>query len=480
MIVTGAVSGPLISTCSATPSSASTVRSRPRRVPNGSSPGGWPVPLRIRLTAYRSAATSAPAPAAVAPTTRPAAPVIRRQLAIGPPAACCFASGRCATRGARSGCRSPPSPPRRARAVLLCYSEVASWYSPAEAGGDLVGDRAYRVGPVLGRRLARIARPEQQYLVPFSSGFRAEVNHEHVHGHRARDEPAPAPGIDLDQAGRVPRHAFGVAHRNEPQGAPAAGHVPVAVGHPGTRRHLLDLHQPGPHGHRRPQPGRHRAGQGGQACHPAAAPHQVEPGLWQGQRGRGVGQVADLGLDARLFGDRDGLAEHRHLGVDRPVTRHVRAGQMGPQANYLDLASCLGRQGGGHQARPLRHGGPASLMRQRTGAVRPARRTASPSSTLITPSQLAPPASAAVATGIRPWPYASALTTAMTLAWPTCLRSPATLSRTVARLTSACAGASMTLQSARSAGLWQGPVLVFEVLAGADLDLSAVNARVAR
>ena len=73
-------------------SSASTVSSRPRSVPNGSSPGGWPVRLRNRFTAYRSAATSAPAPAAVAPTTRPAAPVIRRQLAIGPPAACCSAS----------------------------------------------------------------------------------------------------------------------------------------------------------------------------------------------------------------------------------------------------------------------------------------------------------------------------------------------------------------------------------------------------
>src|SRR5215469_15504266 len=68
----------------------------------------------------------------------------------------------------------------------------------------------------------------------------------------------------------------------------------------------------------------------------------------------------------------------------------------------------------------------------------------------------------------------------MTLAWPTCLRSPATLSRTVARLTSACAGASMTVQSARSAGRGPRPMLVFEVLAGADLDLGAVDARIAR
>src|SRR5262249_18623850 len=68
----------------------------------------------------------------------------------------------------------------------------------------------------------------------------------------------------------------------------------------------------------------------------------------------------------------------------------------------------------------------------------------------------------------------------MTLAWPTCLRSPATLSRTVARLTSAWAGGSMTPQSARSAGLRARPMLVFEVLAGADLYLSAVNGRIAR
>src|SRR5260370_297997 len=43
-----------------------------------------------------------------------------------------------------------------------------------------------------------------------------------------------------------------------------------------------------------------------------------------------------------------------------------------------------------------------------------------------------------------------------------------------------CAVASMARQSASSAGLGQRPVLVFEVLSGADLDLGAVDAGIAR
>ena len=85
MIVIGAVSGPLISTCNGTPSSARTVNCSPRSEPNGSAAG--PGRPRRRLIAIRSAAMTAPAPAAVAPITRPAVPVMRRQLAIGPPAA---------------------------------------------------------------------------------------------------------------------------------------------------------------------------------------------------------------------------------------------------------------------------------------------------------------------------------------------------------------------------------------------------------
>jgi hypothetical protein len=49
-------------------------------------------------------------------------------------------------------------------------------------------------------------------------------------------------------------------------------------------------------------------------------------------------------------------------------------------------------------------GPPGTLIRQSTGAVSPAARSSSASATRITPSQPAPPASAALATGTMPWP----------------------------------------------------------------------------
>src|SRR5215472_14896405 len=239
MIVIGAVSGPLISTCSGTPSSARTVSSRPRSEPNGSSPGS--IRPRRRFSAIFSAAKSAPAPAAVAPTTRPAAPVIRRQLAIGPPATC-----RARTCRRRSTSQTSRGCPRHARNAALCYSRVASRETAAEPGGDLIADGVQGVGPVLRGRLAVVTGPEQQHLVAFRGGLGPEVHHELVHGHGAGDEPAPPPGVDLDQAGGVPRYALRIAERNQAQRALAAGQVPVPGGNPRTRWHLLDLHQPGP------------------------------------------------------------------------------------------------------------------------------------------------------------------------------------------------------------------------------------------
>src|SRR5262249_5109107 len=93
----------------------------------------------------------------------------------------------------------------------------------------------------------------------------------------------------------------------------------------------------------------------------------------------------------------------------------------------------------------------------------------------------------------------SDLTTAMSSAVPTCLRSPVTLSRTTSRSTCASAGASMTSQSASQdaaevpvtvccgipaarAGLLsgQGPVLVLEVPARLHPHLGAVHRGTAR
>ena len=58
--------------------------------------------------------------------------------------------------------------------------------------------------------------------------------------------------------------------------------------------------------------------------------------------------------------------------------------------------------------------GSPKVIRQSTGAVIPACRSATASARSATPSQLAPPASAARAAGTMPWPYPSAFTTAIT------------------------------------------------------------------
>ena len=71
-----------------------------------------------------------------------------------------------------------------------------------------------------------------------------------------------------------------------------------------------------------------------------------------------------------------------------------------------------------------------------TGSVMPAARSASASSSIATPSQLAPPASAARAEATMPWPYPSALTTAISSAAVLDFRV-ATLAAMAARSTTA-------------------------------------------
>ena len=67
-------------------------------------------------------------------------------------------------------------------------------------------------------------------------------------------------------------------------------------------------------------------------------------------------------------------------------------------------------------ATPSCSGSPGASSQARTGAVMPCRRSSSASPRVQTPSQVAPPASAARADGTRPWPYPSPFTTAMTSA----------------------------------------------------------------
>ena len=57
---------------------------------------------------------------------------------------------------------------------------------------------------------------------------------------------------------------------------------------------------------------------------------------------------------------------------------------------------------------------PSGVSQQINGALTPAARNAKPSSSNAVPNQSAPAATAAFATGTKPWPYASAFTTAKT------------------------------------------------------------------
>src|SRR5215470_619197 len=216
----GAAGGPFISTCSGTPSSVSTVSGRPRSSPSSSADAGSPRP-RSRATAIRSAATTAPAPATVAPATTPAAPVTRRQLAMLPSR--CLPSGTCSARPAQGAAQAGRHLPRalplcggcRNTIALMCYSRVASGRPPAESGHDLIGDRPEGVGPFLGGRLARVAGPEQDDLVPLQGGLAPEIHDELVHAHGAGDLPAPPPHVHFRPPKRVARDAFRVAQRHQ-------------------------------------------------------------------------------------------------------------------------------------------------------------------------------------------------------------------------------------------------------------------------
>src|SRR5262245_25457711 len=109
-----------------TPSVVDTMRlSSYGRRPNGSSAYGSSPTLRVRPTNARSAATPAATPAAATPASTPITP----NLAIG-------------------------------------GTDIGTWHTlTAETGDDLVVDSADRGRPVIGQRLAPVARPEQHRLV---------------------------------------------------------------------------------------------------------------------------------------------------------------------------------------------------------------------------------------------------------------------------------------------------------------------------
>src|SRR5262249_5508956 len=144
---------------------------------------------RSRPTAIFSAAIAIPAPAAATPTASPPALVSRPHLLIGPPV-----DGEHLT-------------------LAGCYPRVASWNLTRKPRDDLVADRAERLGPLLRRRLARVAGPEQDHLVARLGGQVAQVDDRVVHVDGPGDREPPAAHEHLGGARRDPRDALVVAQR---------------------------------------------------------------------------------------------------------------------------------------------------------------------------------------------------------------------------------------------------------------------------
>src|SRR5215469_3536773 len=177
---------------------------RPRTWPNGSS-AAWSTPSRIRPTAIFSAAITAPTAAAATPAAMPAALVRRRHVAIAAPV--------CTV-----GCDL------RSR----CYSTVTSWDLPGKPRDDLVGDRAERLGPLLGRRLAAVAVAEQHDFVPDLGRAGAEIKDDVVLVDGPGDLDSPPSGEhEPGRIGSLTRDALVVAEREQPERRGGRCSVPV-------------------------------------------------------------------------------------------------------------------------------------------------------------------------------------------------------------------------------------------------------------
>ncbi len=203
--------GSSISTCSGTPSSASTVSGRPRSWPRSPAPRSRAAPGSGRSRSARPPRRRRPR-AATAPAASPATPVIRRQVAIAPPCRAPWPGDPPAARGQACGPVTVPDSPAPGRlTVLVCYSTVSSGYPAGKVGHDLVGDRAQGVRPLLGRGLTGVPRAEQHHLVAGLGRLGPEVDHGQVHADRAGDAPAaargPAPRPRRRPAGVCPRRS---------------------------------------------------------------------------------------------------------------------------------------------------------------------------------------------------------------------------------------------------------------------------------
>ena len=135
----------------------------------------------------------------------------------------------------------------------------------------------------------------------------------------------------------------------------------MPVGHPGTRRHPLDLSQPGSQRHRGPELRRRAAWQGREPVNGTARPDQVEPCLWEGQRGSRIGNVAYLGPGPRLLRALKGPRERIELAPDRRIPGQVGGSEVRPEPGDLKIAGGLPGQG------RVQHSGPLAGSRAAAG-----------------------------------------------------------------------------------------------------------------
>src|SRR6185437_1468475 len=182
-------------------------------------------------------------------------------------------------------------PSERICAAVATVSETLLMVRPlhagADAGDDLIGNGAEGLAPLLGGRFPVASWSEEHDLVPLRYWLVAEVDNQLVHANRARDRPAAAARGHERTPGRRARYPVRVAERHEAERGLARRDVPVPVRHAGARGDPFHEHQPGAQRHRRPQPPRRAAREGGQAVAAAADPYQVVAGLrhLEGRRG---------------------------------------------------------------------------------------------------------------------------------------------------------------------------------------------------
>src|SRR5208282_1960419 len=116
-----------------------------------------------------------------------------------------------ALRGAARG-HASPSPwrsavqqagnPARSENSLVDTARIGPRDPGPDAGGDLVGDGAERLAPLLCGGLAFVPWAEQHHLIARCGRLVTEVDHELIHADRTRDRPAAAARADQRQPGR--------------------------------------------------------------------------------------------------------------------------------------------------------------------------------------------------------------------------------------------------------------------------------------